>query len=60
MKTRERAHLRLEARLLEHARRVAKRRGLTFTALVEEGLRQVLKQDETERLAARTVEAEQI
>lgn len=46
---RERLHLRLEPKLLGQMRRLAKRRNVTVTSLVEEGLRLVLQRDEAAR-----------
>jgi predicted DNA-binding ribbon-helix-helix protein len=59
---RERLHLRLEPRLLGQVKRIAKRRGVTVTSLIEEGMRGVVRQDEAERAEAlsRVVDAEQV
>jgi len=53
---RERLHLRLEPRLLGNVKRLSKRRDVTVTSLVEEGLRYVVQKDEAERDALRDIE----
>lgn len=53
---RERLHLRVDARLLGNVKRLSKRRVVTVTSLVEEGLRLILRQEELERDARRASE----
>ena len=59
---RERLHLRLEPRLLGQVKGISKRRGVTVTSLIEEGMRLVVRQDEVERAetASRVIDAEQV
>ncbi len=55
MKT-ARIHIRIDEKLLERTKRVAKRRGVTLTQLIESACREAIKQDEQDR----HVDAEQI
>jgi hypothetical protein len=53
-----RAHLRIEWDLSTQAKKIAERRRVTFTAIVEEGLRLVVQKEKLER--ERAMDAEQI
>jgi hypothetical protein len=48
--------------LLGQVKRIAKRRGVTLTSLIEEGMRAVVRQDDAERAAGQThiIDAEQV
>ena len=52
-----RIHMRIDEKLLEKTKKVARKRGVTLTQLIEGLLREVVRQ---EMLEKKTVEAEQI
>lgn len=55
---RTRTHLRLESRLYKRAKKLAQTKGVTLTALIEEGLRSIVEQEEKALMAI--LDAEQI